>query len=85
MLALDIETEPVKGFPQEYALQPWRVQEGSARIGSIAIGKETGESLVTTKSYRTLLMGLEGKNVITWNGVFDVAWLIAYGLSLIHI
>jgi len=79
MLALDIETEPVKGFPQEYALQPWRVQEGSARIGSIAIGKETGESLVTTKSYRTLLMGLEGKNVITWNGVFDVAWLIAYG------
>jgi len=79
MLALDIETAPEQGHPEEYALQPWRLIEGKARISNIAIAKDTGESMLVTKGYRTLLHSLAGSDVYTWNGVFDVAWLIAAG------
>ena len=83
MLALDIETAPLKGQPQEYALQPWRLQENKAHVSCISVAKATGEAiLITNKNqYRALLTGLKGKTITTWNGIFDVAWLIAMGFE----
>lgn len=80
MIALDIETEPVGRHPQEYALQPWRLMEGKARISCIGIAKLDGQALLTVEDYRSLLKSLAGKWVPTYNGVFDVAWLISQGL-----
>ena len=81
-IALDIETAPIGDFPQEYALQPWRCNEGAAKISCIGVSKSTGESILITKpqQYRALLKSLAGKTIVTWNGVFDVAWLVAYDL-----
>lgn len=78
--ALDIETAPEPGHPQEYALQPWRVGEGKAKITCISIAKHTGEAMLTVDDWRTLLVSLRGQYITTWNGLFDVAWLIANGL-----
>lgn len=78
-VALDIETRPKNGCPSEYALQPWRYQEGRAEISNIAVARHTGSCVLALKNYRTMLRSLAGQQVVTWNGVFDVAWLIAYG------
>lgn len=81
-IALDIETAPRGGSPQEYALQPWRYQEGKAHVTCISIAKKSGQALLVTKpgQFRALLRSLAGQYVITWNGIFDTAWLVAYGL-----
>jgi len=77
--ALDIETGPAVDQPSEYALQPWRGTEGKAQIDCISIAKADGRSLLEQSDWRGLLQGLEGEYVTTWNGIFDVAWLIASG------
>lgn len=78
-LSLDLETAPRPGFPQEYALQPWRYLEYSAYVTCLAVAKSNGEALLRTSNYRTVLQTLTGQTVYTWNGIFDVAWLIAMG------
>ncbi len=78
--ALDIETAPCPGHPQEYALQPWRVSEGKAKITCISIAKDDGQAQLSVSDWRSLLQSLEGQYITTWNGIFDVAWLIANGL-----
>lgn len=78
--ALDIETAPESGHPQEYALQPWRVYEDSAKITCISIARHTGAAKLSISDWRSLLVSLKGQYITTWNGVFDVAWLIANGL-----
>ena len=82
-ISLDIETAPVKGFPQEYALQPWRYKEGKAKINCISVAKASGEAILVTNpnQFRALLKSLAGKEIYTWKGTFDVAWLIAYGFE----
>ena len=86
--ALDIETAPAPGHPQLFALQPWRAREHTARITSVAVGNNKGQAKVTKDSIDHYLIELAGKMVVTWNGVFDVAWLIASGygdlVSRIH-
>lgn len=84
IIGLDLETAACDGQPVEYALQPWRAQTGRARITNCAVAKPTG----ATKSVkghapilRELLRSLTNKPVATFNGVFDLAWLIAYGLE----
>ncbi|RKZ71954.1 MAG: hypothetical protein DRQ48_01840 [Gammaproteobacteria bacterium] len=80
-VALDIETAPRGDFPQEYALQPWRYNEGAACITCISVARASGEALLidNPNQFRALLKSLKGKTIVTWNGIFDVAWLIAYG------
>jgi len=82
-IALDIETAPVGDAPQEYALQPWRYLEGTAKITCISVSRASGESILITKAsqFRSLLSSLKGKLVWTHNGIFDTAWLIAYGFE----
>lgn len=86
-IGLDIETAPNPGSPQEYALQPWRAREGTARITSVALAKSSGQSKLILPDVGSLgvlaaaLKGLTGP-VVTWNGVFDVAWLYAEGYDV---
>ena len=88
MKALDLETAPKKGHPQPYALQPWRVREGTAKITSCAIARETGNAKTVpgdVEQIQVILDSLEGAIVATWNGVFDLAWLYAYDLDITKI
>lgn len=81
--SLDIETAPTESYSQEYALQPWRVLEASAEITAIAVTSDEGVEVCTT-GFGELLDELEGP-IVTWNGVFDVAFLIASGYDVRHI
>lgn len=77
---LDLETAPCQDQPQPYALQPWRAREGTARVTSCAVAKATGQSKAVLGYYsdlKALMDSLRGQVVVTWNGVFDVSWLIA--------
>lgn len=81
LIGLDLETRAVGGAPEEYALQPWRYLEGTAEAYCCSIGRATGEAHLVEKQsqYRSLLKNLEGQYIVTWNGVFDISWLIAMG------
>lgn len=83
-IGLDLETAPNEGQPPEYALQPWRAREGLAKISLCAVSRTNGQSKTTPGFFpdlRSVLSELAGKHVATWSGVFDIAWLLAYGLE----
>jgi DNA polymerase I-like protein with 3'-5' exonuclease and polymerase domains len=96
-LALDLETG---GELREYALQPWRVAQGKAWITSCAAVYKSESDLITKVAsieggaeveLRTLILdtledaATNKRTVCTWNGVFDIAWLLAYGYrDLVH-
>ena len=78
-IGYDIETE---GDEDAYALQPWRVREGSSRItlsctwaNSVAVLDEDSHGLhVSLEQLREAQ-----QRVATWNGVFDLSFLYASG------
>jgi DNA polymerase I-like protein with 3'-5' exonuclease and polymerase domains len=92
-IAFDFETS---GVLPEYALQPWRVANGTAWATSIATAHKTENSLVT---YGSLLVGAAskdarsviatilhgaiqtGQTLVGWNVAFDISWLLAYGFE----
>ena len=78
-IGYDIETS---GTDPEYALQPWRVREGSAEITlSCAWSRDYSDVQIT--SHELILDNLRQSKqyVATWNGVFDLAWLYAAELD----
>lgn len=80
--ALDIETESTDSDHPEYALQPWRVKECKARISLIGfkdINTDTIEAV--SGDYDFVIDGYRDTYVWTWNGVFDIAFLIASGIN----
>lgn len=81
--ALDLETAPEGDNPQVFALQPWRVLEGRARITSLATVLPGSKPALARHpaEIRDHLQVLIDENipVVTWNGIFDVAWLLASG------
>jgi DNA polymerase I-like protein with 3'-5' exonuclease and polymerase domains len=86
--ALDIETETLVTEKPEYALQPWRVKERyvgnfpKAKISIVSyLDINTGVIEATSGEYDFVTGGYEGQFVFTWNGVFDVAFLIADGVG----
>lgn len=84
IIGLDLETAPCDGQPIEYALQPWRAQKGLARITSCAaakVSRQTKSVKGHLPALRELLRSLSGQPVATFHGVFDLAWLLAYGLE----
>lgn len=85
-LAFDFETS---GEKVEYALQPWRVAQGKAWATSLVYRRKTAEGWRTsgglnpTKAMmREMLQTAidESRTIVGWNVVFDIQWLIAYGL-----
>lgn len=82
MYALDIETASHSGdLADGYGLEPWRVRQGKAHISSIAVMNDGGWFDQIERPDRTqliaLLDSLAGQEVVAFNGLFDIAWLIA--------
>lgn len=85
-IAFDYETS---GELVEYALQPWRVAQGKAWATSLVTARKVGNDLVigggldpTPEMMRAFLQdAIDNKlTIVGWNTVFDIQWLIAYGL-----
>ena len=82
-IGLDVETAPVDGHPVPFALQPWRYAEGTARMTSLAISKTNSESKLFTAEYQDAVDLIPADVfVAVWNGVFDIAWLLVYGIDI---
>ena len=89
-IGLDIETAGTEEH-SEYALQPWRVATGEARITAISVvteHDETIESMLepTADQLEALLRRLwvyqtEQFTLVGWNTIFDASFLMAYGLE----
>lgn len=86
-IAFDFETS---GELPEYALQPWRVAQGKAWATSLVWCERMGGKLVvdgglspSVDMMRDMLRyAIENKLTICgWNTVFDIQWLMAYGLT----
>lgn len=86
-IAFDFETS---GQLPEYALQPWRVEQGLAWATSLVwCQKEPAEMRIegglapTVDTMRAMLEHAitEKRTICGWNTVFDIQWLLAYGLE----
>lgn len=82
--SLDIETAPSTGKPPPgpYALEPYRLPQGLAKITCITIAGPDGEVTLDERSgnipsIKAELQKLAGKTVVAQNAVFDAGWLIA--------
>lgn len=85
-IAFDFETS---GELPEYALQPWRVAQGKAWVTSLVWARKKPKGwdvrggLDPTKAMmrEMLQYAIDNKlTIIGWNVVFDIQWLVAYGL-----
>lgn len=92
IVAFDFETS---GTLPEYALQPWRVATGDAWVTSMSVIRFVDGRLQpwgsclhpTAGDMRAFLLDAltNGWTIVTWNGVFDISWLVAYGCGdLVH-
>lgn len=84
-VAFDFETS---GNPVEYALQPWRVAQGTAWATSLAVydrarNAVTGGLSPTEGNMRLFLQEAIRRQqyIVGWNVQFDIQWLLAYGLE----
>jgi DNA polymerase I-like protein with 3'-5' exonuclease and polymerase domains len=86
-IAFDFETS---GTQPEYALQPWRVATGDAWATSFVAGRKNIGGMewwggLEPKRYMLrefLRYAIATKSyVVGWNTVFDIQWLLAYGLE----
>lgn len=71
----------------EYGLQPWRVQTGEATIKTVAIWMSESNTLtrrMPSKAWFAKFLQHCIDNeiaLVTWNGLFDISWLLALGLG----
>jgi len=89
IIAFDIETSGVK---PEYALQPWRVSQKKAWLTSFAAVRTEGDPPAfkitgcLDPEPKDLIPMFEealdtGARIAAWNAVFEIAWMMAYGLE----
>ncbi|MAE87234.1 MAG: hypothetical protein CMB80_31160, partial [Flammeovirgaceae bacterium] len=79
--ALDIETAPTKATNFPYALEPYRLKQGLARVTCITIAGPGDpvtlhERANNLENIKDELINLASQQVVCQNTVFDVAWLI---------
>ena len=81
--AFDFETS---GTLPEYALQPWRVAQGTAWVTSLAIVDGLGNVSGGLKPTKVMMAEFlraaidNDSRIVGWNTPFDISWLLAYGL-----
>ena len=82
--ALDLETQSLVPDQDHYALEPWRILEGSMRILIVCVydgisncGTYEGIPIIRD----TVTVDHDGCYIWTWNGIFDIACLIASGVD----
>jgi len=76
-LALDIETQSCVADHDEYALQPWRLMEGKAKILTVMCGPTASGTYGPPTDLPAMVGSLGNSFIWGWNTPFDVAWLIA--------
>jgi hypothetical protein len=76
-VAFDFETT---GDLPEFALQPWRLRTGRARLTSLAWAYREGGVTKTGGLIDPDVIGT-GRTLVGWNVVFDIQWLLALGLN----
>ena len=87
--AFDVESS---GTLEEFALQPWRRQQGVAWLTCASmfrpcpvdeVTRHGSQLFPTTELLRSWFEQaiVEGWTLVGWNLTFDIAWLIAYGLE----
>lgn len=86
LMAADVESS---GSLPEFALQPWRYQQGKAWLTSLSVARydEHGQVVHSGGLHPTqadleafLVEAIDtGSRIATWNGTFDIMWFIAYG------
>jgi len=82
-LGFDIETE---GDEEGYALQPWRIKEGSARITLASAWKNDHGIIIENNLTEILDVFREiDHKVVCHNTVFDLAWIYAAGYNIDNI
>lgn len=87
-ISLDLETS---GIIPEYALQPWRVLQKKSWITVAAWARfkkdgtldSNGVLYPTPDIIKAILRKAQdlGARIVTWNGTFDIAWLLAYAMK----
>lgn len=86
MVGFDVE---MSGTLREYALQPWRVAQGTAWLTCFATAQKVEQQIVfggglgvDVPALRAFLERAVAEKlyVVGWNLTFDIQWLIAYGL-----
>lgn len=84
--ALDLETATLVPDHREFALQPYRalLDPPQAEITALAISDGLNNQLYKTE-YQSALDSIKGKKVLVWNGIFDIAWLLAKGYDVSNI
>ena len=70
MIVLDFETW---GAQPEYALMPWRTDSW---ITVTAYGTTTAQAAIVDCDTERMVWLLSQGPILTWNGVFDIAWLL---------
>lgn len=78
-IGLDIETKSKDPANPQWALEPWRFRDGQVDITSIAIANGQGQSKLIGLDY---LPNLKGSRLVTYNGLFDIAFLFAAGVPV---
>lgn len=85
-IAFDFETS---GEKAEYALQPWRVAQSKAWATSLVTARKNGNEFVIGGGLRPKVEDMRAfledaitnkRTIVGWNTVFDIQWLLAYGL-----
>jgi len=80
LLGLDLETVSDDPDHPEYALQPWRIQEGKMHITHIAIVNEQRQSKEI--GLHEVEAITQGYLVVAYNSIFDIACLHAAGVPV---
>lgn len=71
----------------EYGLQPWRGVTGEATIKTVAVWMSDGNNFVkrtpSTTWFNNFLRHCVDNEItlVTWNGLFDISWLLAAGFG----
>lgn len=86
LVAFDVEAQ---GDEDLFALQPFRMRQGKARVSAASFAwVEAPKSLKTdctlyptTDWVRTNLARMRGRRMVAWNATFDCAWLIEMGFE----
>ena len=84
LVGFDLETP--QDVP-EYGLQPWRAARGEATVKSVAVWSNAfggvTKAMPSVEWFRKFLTTAAEKDwtLVTWNGLFDISWLLALGLQ----
>lgn len=89
-IGLDLETSRLRDCPTVYALQPWRFFENTATITSLSVVDLSGNHDMVTSEYSDQVevvldkhsTNLDSPVFATYNGVFDIAWMLAAGVRV---